>query len=85
MACCEDVLKEDRAICQKAKEDSSDCKNCYAHSTYMFDHLVNIGMRKFDGIQEHCDELHISCTMSNSAVKTLEWRERINEIAEDVK
>ncbi len=85
MSCCEDVLKEDREICQQAKQSTSDCKNCYAHSNYLYDHLVNIGMRKFDGIQEHCDELHISCTMANSTVKTLERRERITEIAEDVK
>ncbi len=84
MACCEEILKDDRAICEQAKEDTSDCKNCYAHSNYLFDHLVNIGMRKFDGIQEQCDSLHISCKMNKSAVKTLERRERITEISQDV-
>lgn len=84
MACCEDVLMEDRAICQQAQQEMGDCENCYPHSTYFFDHLVNVGMRKFDGIQEHCDSLHISCEMNASAVRTQEWRERITEIAEDV-
>jgi hypothetical protein len=83
MSCCEDVLKEDREVCEQAKQQTSDCKNCYAHSNYFFDHLVNIGMRKFDGIQEQCNQLQISCTMNTSAVKTLERRERITEIAED--
>lgn len=84
MACCEGVLKEDREICQQAKQETSDCKNCYAQSNYYLDHLVNVWMRKFDGIQDHCDELDISCEMNTSAVKTLERRERITEIAEDI-
>lgn len=84
MSCCESVLKDDREVCAQAKQETNDCKSCYAHSNYLYDHLLNIGMRKFDGIQEHCDALNISCEMKTSGVKTLEWRERITEIAEDV-
>ena len=58
-------------------------KPYYAESPLMSDHLISIGMRKLDGVQEHCDTLSISCDMVDTSIRSKERREKITEIAEN--
>lgn len=49
----------------------------YAESSFLFDHLVTVGMKKLDGIAETCDALQIDCHP-----KATERRDRITKQAE---
>lgn len=55
----------------------------YAESPFMIDHLRNIGMRKLDGIQEHCNTLSISCELVNGSTISTDRREKVVEMLED--
>jgi hypothetical protein len=74
--------------CQKNINDATcdgklDGKLYFPESPYLIDHLINIGMRKFNGIQEHCDTLWIDCTTRDNKVLLKEWREESEKLADD--
>lgn len=75
--CCQDDTKSETC------EGKLDGKLYFPESSYLFDHLVNIGMRKFNGIQEHCDVLWIDCETRDKKVLLKERREKSLELAED--
>jgi len=56
----------------------------YGYSPFMIDHLWNVGMRKLDGIEDHCKTLDISCIGEDGSRVALERRKKIEEIAEDI-
>lgn len=60
-------------------------KPYHPQSPYIFDHLMYVGMKKMDGIQEDCDILWISCEPREYQIKPVEWRDKINEIGRDTK
>lgn len=77
--CCESI--SDQEGCSGVSTSQG---NYYPESPYIFDHLITIGMRKLDGIQEHCDQLGISCqATTNYQIEATNRREKITEIAED--
>lgn len=77
--CCESISGQEGCDALLAWQN-----NYYPESPYIFDHLINIGMRKLDGIQEHCDALGISCTATTDyQLEATARREKITEIAED--
>jgi len=43
----------------------------FAESPFLFDHLVTVGMKKLDGVQETCDDLQIDC--HEKATERREW------------
>jgi hypothetical protein len=67
--CCELGKKLD--VCTSF---SCPVKNYFAESTHLFDHLVDIGMKKLDWDKEKCDKLQIDCNELWTA-----WREWIDE------
>lgn len=68
---------------EKTCEWKLDGKHYFPESPYLIDHIINIGMRKFNGIQEHCDVLWISCTTRDGKVLLKEWREESQKLAEE--
>jgi hypothetical protein len=75
--CCEKYLSDDS--CSGLPKT----KNVYAQSPYLYDHLLNIGMRKMDGVEDHCDEFDIDCARADGSRQQVEWREEMTEIAQD--
>lgn len=76
--------------CDKGNKSSCDTKQDtprkrYPESPYIVDQLMYVGMKKLDGNQEHCDILGIDCQPEDYDVDPVEWRDTINEIAEDTK
>lgn len=72
----------DESICKERNVLES--PKYYGYSPFMIDHLWNIGMRKLDGIEDHCDTLDISCVGEDGSRVALERREKIQEIAKDI-
>lgn len=60
-------------------------KKIYTESPFLVDHLMYIGMKKFDGIQDDCDALWIDCQPRDLPVDPVAWRTEIREIGEDIK
>lgn len=75
--CCE------REVSEKTCEGKLDGKKYYPESPYLFDHLINVWMRKFDGIEEHCDILGIDCFTRDNAILVQERREKLRAIADE--
>lgn len=75
--CCQDNINEETCA------GKLDGKHYFAESPYLIDHLITIGMRKFNGIQEHCDLLGIDCVTRDNAVLLKEWREESQKLAEE--
>lgn len=76
--CCEKRIAQDNC------EDVGEWKKYYPESPYLFDHIINVGMRKFDAVQEHCDELGIDCTTQDNKTPLIERREKTREFAIDI-
>jgi len=75
--------------CCLALNDESKCEDkqspyYFAMSPYLWDHLINIGFRKLDGVEDHCNSMWFDCD-NRAKVPNLsqERRETIKEIAED--
>lgn len=84
------VFHNQQYCCQE-NTSSDDCQwkldgqHYFAESPYLIDHLVNVWMRKFNGIEEHCSLLQIDCTTPGSTkVLMKEWREEVTKLAEDI-
>lgn len=75
--CCEHRVGDEKC------EGKLDGKKYYAESPYIFDHLVAVGMRKFDGVEDNCDVLGIDCTTADNQKQLIERREAVREIALD--
>lgn len=75
--CCQVDINEDTCAWKL------DGKHYFPESPYLFDHIINIGMRKFNGIQEHCDTLGIDCTTRDGKVLFKERREESQKLAEE--
>ncbi|USN55742.1 MAG: hypothetical protein H6765_04025 [Candidatus Peribacteria bacterium] len=75
--CCEEMLSPE--TCSGLPKSN----NQYAQSPYIFDHLLSIGMRKMDGVEDHCDEMDIDCAWEDGSREHIDWREEITELAED--
>lgn len=60
-------------------------KKYFPESPYIFDHLMYVWMKKMDWIQEHCDQIWISCETRKYAVSPVTWREEITTIWENTK
>ncbi len=64
-----------------------DWQHYFAESPFLVDHLINVWMRKLNGIEEHCSAMQIDCTTPETAtVKVLmkERREEVTKFAEDI-
>ncbi len=83
------VLEHHQQYCCQVHTNESTCegkldgKHYFPESPYLIDHLINIGMRKFNGIQEHCDLLWIDCFDRNNKVLLKERREESQKLAEE--
>ena len=79
--CCEqwDINEETCSSLQKPPE------RWFPESPYIVDQLMYVWMKKLDWNQEHCDILWIDCQPESYDVDPVEWRDEINEIANDVK
>lgn len=75
--CCQNRINE------KTCEWKLEGKFYFPESPYLFDHLLYIGMRKFNWIQEHCDTLWIDCFTRDNKVLLKEWREESQKLAEE--
>lgn len=75
--------------CCDGTTTASDCEGIdslsqhFPESKYLIDHLIDIGMRKLDGVVEHCEAYDIDCTMPDTRIRSQQWREEITRIAED--
>lgn len=85
------ALYHTQQYCCQESTNSKDCawkldgQHYFAESPYLIDHLVNVWMRKFNWIQEHCDALQIDCnTPSTNTVLMKEWRQEVTKVAEDI-
>lgn len=73
--CCEDRVQETKCT------GKLDGKKYYPESPYLFDHLITVGMRKFDGVQKNCDILGIDCQTADGKKQLVERRESVKELA----
>jgi hypothetical protein len=75
--CCLSLLDE-------SKCDDKQSPYYFAMSPYLWDHLINIGFRKLDGVEDHCNVMWFDCD-NRATVPNLstERRDTIKEIAED--
>ena len=56
------VMTHLQQFCSESKECGNGGTSCkYPESSLLYDHLINIGMRKLDGIKEQCDLFGIDC------------------------
>ena len=76
-ACCERRIGEEK--CAWKLDD----KHYYPESPYIFDHLIYVGMRKFDAVQTHCDILGIDCTTREGSTLFRDRRTKVRSLAED--
>ncbi|MDP2669476.1 MAG: hypothetical protein Q8O99_00225 [bacterium] len=75
--CCERRLSDEKC------EGKLDGEKYYPESPYIFDHLITVGMRKFDGVEENCDILGIDCTTADNQKQLVERRKAVKELALD--
>jgi hypothetical protein len=87
------ALFHNQQHCCQENTNSTDCtwkldwQNYFAESPFLVDHLVNVWMRKLNGIEEHCSKIQIDCTMPGTEINqnlNIQWRKEVTKFAEDI-